>query len=309
MIKAGIAGADSKIAGELIRILVNHPDVDIIAAEAPNLKGISIAAVHHGLIGETDLCFSSRLDLSKLDVLFLCGPQNPLGTTHSVSALCCANPELRVIGFPESSIAKSDDDTAIALGLSEMGRKPLVRGARHAMLVDPIASIALIGLYPLANHMLLNAPLALHVDVPSDLDSDSGMEIAALQIASHLSKAQSSFSWPVTVFANKTAHTRATRVYTSIACSLAIEEVMRLYNEIYDDHNFTFIVGQPASGSEVSGTQKCIISLQKHDSSTLNIDIVADCRMRGGAGDAVHVMNLLFGLHEKVGLTFKAAKF
>ena len=87
-----------------------------------------------------------------------------------------------------------------------------------------------------------------------------------------------------------------------------INTIRDLYEKTYSDHNFSFISDSPVSTDEVTGTDKCIISLYETDGK-LTIDSVSDCRMRGGAGDAVHAMNLIYGLHEKTGLYLKAHKY
>ncbi|MDE5870864.1 MAG: hypothetical protein K2H22_02810, partial [Muribaculaceae bacterium] len=102
---------------------------------------------------------------------------------------------------------------------------------------------------------------------------------------------------------------RGLKVVVDIPCSLDINEVFRIFDDCYDDHNFTFMVGSSMPGYEVEGTQKTLVTLQKLSSDRLTVTVVADCRMRGGAGDAVHIMNLLFGLHERTGLYLKAHKF
>lgn len=304
MIKTGIAGAQNQTAGELLRILVNHPDVVVQAVESRPNTGLSVTAVHHGLIGETPLFFQPALDPSKLDVVFVCDPEAdvtlPMLTHHY--------PGLRVVDLTwRHSLHPDDDDTVY--GLSEIFRKPMVRGSMSAAVPRPLASIALIALYPLAAHSALPGELLLHCEAPADLCTPAVLEQSAAEIEARLSELEQANGCEVRIEATPTGHHRATRVTLSVPCSLPIEEVQRMYESIYDDHNFTFMVGSPTDTREVSGTHKCIVSLRKTTPATLEVDALADCRMRGGAGEAVHAMNLLFGLHEKVGLSLKAAKY
>ena len=82
-----------------------------------------------------------------------------------------------------------------------------------------------------------------------------------------------------------------------------------VYEDYYDDHNMTYILRDRKDYKEVEGSDKCIVSLIDKSNGQLVIDTIADARLRGGAGDATHVMNLFCGLHEKVGLTLKVNNF
>ena len=195
----------------------------------------------------------------------------------------------------------------VVYGLPEINRKPLVRGAVSAMVPSPAASVVLTALYPLATHMLLNDSVKVSVSLPSDiLQKDKGN--AQKEIARILSQTQLSFSENFNLELKAIDGERCMKADISLSCPVSIEQIHEMY-EIYDDHNFAFPVSSVVNVKEVSGTDKCVISLNKPDDSTLRIEAVADPRMRGGAGEAVHIMNLLFGLHEKTGLALKASDF
>ncbi len=304
MIKVGIAGAETQSAGELIRLLLGHPDIVLSVIESPTHSGLSVSALHHGLLGEMPMLFSGVLDPSSLDVVFLCNSASIL----TLQELHSRFKKLRVIDLTDRLGINPEASEAI-LGISELYRKPLVRGARAASISAPIPAVALIALYPLASHMLLNDKLFLNVEAPADICAPQVLQHAASVIKYRLETLQPSFNHTVEISASPWSHPRAIRLSFTLKCSLALEEIIRIYDNIYDDHNFTFIVSQPARPCDVAGTQKCLIALRKPDHRILEVDIVADCRMRGGAGDAVHVMNLLFGLHEKVGLSLKVSDY
>ncbi|MDE5797073.1 MAG: hypothetical protein K2H75_08165 [Muribaculaceae bacterium] len=304
MIKVGIAGAETKAAGELIRLLLGHPDIVLSVIEVPTHSGLSVSTLHHGLLGEMPLLFSSTFDPAALDVVFLCNSASALTFPQLYNHF----KKLRIIDLTDS-LGIEPENSAAVLGISELYRKPLVRGARAASIPAPIPAIALIALYPLASHMLLNDNLHLKVEAPDDMCTSPIIQEATSVLIHRLEMLQPSFRHSVEVTALPWSHPRALRVSFTLKCALALEEITRIYDNIYDDHNFTFIVGQPARACDVSGTQKCLIALRKPDAHTLDVNIVADCRMRGGAGDAVHVMNLLFGLHEKVGLSLKVSDY
>jgi len=306
MIKAGIAGADTLMAGELIRILVNHPDVELISAFAPGKVGRKVASVHHGLAGECDLEFSPDINPAKLDVIFI--------DAHSdVADRFRLNtdrwPDLRIIDMshcPSLDFEKLD----MAYGLAEINRKQLVRGCKRAVVPRSVSAVALICLYPLARHLLLNGNINISYACPSDIDTDEKSEMVRLEILDVLRNTQNSFNGDVMLRRLLEEVTpRGLRVEIEIPCTLDINEVFRIYNDIYDDHNFTHLLPVTMPGYEVEGTQKCLVSLQKRTPDNLTVSAVADCRMRGGAGDAVHIMNLLFGLHERTGLYLKVHHF
>ncbi len=306
MIRVGIAGADTAMAGELIRILVNHPDVELTSAFAPGKVGRKVASVHHGLAGECDLEFSPDINPQKLDVIFI--------DAHSdVADRFRMNtdrwPELRII---DMSHCPSLDFEALemAYGLPEINRKELVRGCKRAVVPRSVAAAAIIGLYPLARHLLLKGNITVGYACPVDIDTEEKIGMARQEILHVLKKTQNSFDGDIIMrHLGEEVTDRGLKVNIDLPCSLDINEVFKLYEHCYDDHNFTFMLSSSVPGYEVEGTQKTLVTLQKISDDKLTVTVVADCRMRGGAGDAVHIMNLLFGLHERTGLYLKAHKF
>lgn len=308
MIRVGIAGADTPMAGELIRILINHPDVELTDAFAPGKAGRSVASVHHGLAGDCDLSFTPDINPGKLDLIFI--------DAHSeVADRFRMNtdrwPDLRII---DMSHCPTLDFEALEMtyGLPEINRKALVRGAKRAVVARSVAAASIIGLYPLARHLLLKGDIEIHYACPPDIDTDEKREMAKQETEHVLRITQNSFNGKVILIDDSQARPLTDRtlwVETNLPCSLEIEEIFKIYGEVYDDHNFSHAVQTLVGPEEVEGTQKTIITLQKRTPETLSVTVAADCRMRGGAGDAVHLMNLLFGLHERTGLNLKVNKF
>lgn len=306
MIKVGIAGADTAMAGELIRILVNHPDVELVSAFAPGKVGRTVASVHHGLAGECDLEFSPDINPQMLDVIFI--------DAHSdVADRFRMNtdrwPDLRII---DMSHCPSLDFEALemAYGLPETNRKQLVRGCKRAVVPRSVAVAAVIGLYPLARHLLLKGDIIVDYACPADIDTEEKINMVRQEILYVLRKTQISFNGDIKLHRlEEEVSDRGLKVVIDLPCSLEISEVFKVFEDCYDDHNFTFMVSSAMPGYEVEGTQKTLVTLQKQTADRLTVTVVADSRMRGGAGDAVHIMNLLFGLHERTGLYLKAHKF
>lgn len=306
MIRAGIAGADTPMAGELIRILVNHPDVELMSAFALGKVGRKVSSVHHGLEGECDLEFSPDINPAQLDLIFI--------DAHSeVADRFRMNtdrwPDLRII---DMSHCPSLDLEALDMeyGLPEINRKSLVRGCRRAVVARSVAAVAIIGLFPLARHLLLKGDIEVGYACARDIDTEEKIEMSRQEICEILRKTQNSFLGDVKMRRlDEEVSDRGLKVTINIPCTLDMEELFRLYSDLYDDHNFTFTLSRAMPGYEVEGTQKTLITLQKQTPGSLTVTVIADCRMRGGAGDAVHIMNLFFGLQEQTGLRLKAHKF
>lgn len=299
MIKVGILGADSPIAGEIIRILIHHPDVDIRSLYAPASMGKPVDIVHHGLIGEKPLSFSDTIDPGKLDFLFI------LDDNTNLSSLPDNLKWIDMSGHSWSSMSEST-----VYGLSEAFRKPLVRGARHAFLPNPVASVSLISLNPVALNLLLGGDLKIDIELPDGFESEEIpglLKEAEEELLAVIPLIQNSFNGKINLTVKKhSGSTRAMKVGIVYRCLMDIADIARLYNNVYDDHNFSFLVDRPVSAKEVEGTNKCILRLTRPDSDSVRIESIVDPTMRGGAGEAVHIMNLLCGLYEKTGLALKS---
>lgn len=302
MIKVGIAGGDTLMAGELIRILVNHPDVDIISVCAPGKKGMRVDKAHHGLIGECNLVFSEYLDPENLDVVFI--------DAHSALADHFRSQELpsdglHIIDMSHGEVPTADSGTVYAL--SEINRKKMVHGADRAVVPRSIAAVALLALLPLAEHLMLPSDIRLKVAAPDDITVPAKLEMAAGEVEYWLSRLQTSFSGHVAIdVESRDNSSRGIRVSTSMPVGTDLQLVRDLYETRFEDHTLTYSGDLPMDFKQVEGTDKCLIRLDNTPDGSLSVEAVADCRMRGGAGDAVHAMNLMFGLIETTGLRLKA---
>lgn len=305
MIKVGIMGARQEDAGELLRILIHHPETDIISLHAPAFAGRSVAACHHGFIGEEIVSFSDSIDPSALDVLFIAEDSE---AADDIVQRAEEWPGLHIIDMSARRIHRLAAG-GFEYGLSEINRKPLVRGARLAVVPTPAAALAMIALHPLALNQLIDSDLEISVAAPADMAASLDPGAIATEIATMIAKSQTGYSGKVHVRIIPSDMTRTMRVLTMMKSPLSIEEVDNLFETIYDDHNFVFTSLSQIDNSEVEGTQKCIVCFDKPGAGLLALETVGDSHMRGGAGDATHVMNLFFALDEKVGLTLKPSVF
>lgn len=302
MVKVGILNADTPLAGEIIRILVAHPETELVAPIAPALLGRNVSAVHHGLIGEETPSFTDKLNLEDID--FLIFPNY-----DEFASLCLSKlndqQDLKLVVLPQEYI--TDD---FAIGLSEINRKTLVRGTTKAFILSPLIAGPLIALVPLAHFLLLNSDIEITSQLPADIVKTLDVVTETKRLKQILNKYQSSFNSDISIAVDAISGSdRAAYSKILFKTSLPVEEIQNIFDKIYDDHNFTFLTGKEPDIKEVEGTQKVIISLKKPDPETLAIEMVYDARMRGGAGDVVHILNLFFGLHEKTGLDMKASRY
>lgn len=305
MIKVGIIGADTSDAGELLRILIRHPEVDVTTLYSPSYAGRQITACHHGFIGEQINNFTDNIDPSSLDMIFL-------SDNSEMSDNILENSEkwtdLRIIDLsPERSNRRFR--YGMEFGLSEINRKPLVRGARLASIPKSASALALISLYPLALNNLLPPEMEITIFVPGQKAKTMSEDEISAEINSFISSVQSDYTGKIHVRLRPTDPSRTMKVKTVIRCPLAVAEVNDIFDSVYDDHSFTFTSLTEIDRREVEGTQKCIVSFSKPAAGLLEIDSIGDCYLRGGSGDAVHVMNLFFSLDEKVGLQLKPSVY
>lgn len=295
------------MAGELIRLLVNHPDVDIVWVHSARYAGRLISDVHHGLLGETDLRITSAVDLDSINVLFIFRHK---GQTIEWLKDRVIPKNLRIIDL---SVDMQDPDVAnehdFVYGLPELNRKVLVRGAKRAIVPHPVAALCALSLLPLAKDEALHSMLHADVcgprlgEIPEKTLDDISREIAFA-----LKELHPTFNQQIEIGTANTSFDRAMMLTARLPINLDIADITRRYREFYDDHNFVFIVNAIPDAKEVEGTNKCLIHLDKQNGE-LQVTAIMDALLKGAAGSAVHVMNLLFGLIERTGLALKASTF
>ena len=323
MIKAGIIGGAGHRAGELIRLLINHPDVEIISVHNPQAAGRPVAELHHGLTGETDLRFTPDIDLTGLDVAFSCLPK---GESAKLLKNLELPEDLRFIDL-SSDFRTPVEGSDFIYGISEMNRKPMVRGAKHVATPGSVAMAIELALLPLAKNLMLNNPIHITA-ITGTTDTETAPESVIdfeyrhdnvslsrafvhpqlEEITSTLRTLQTSFNAPINLLSFGGSFPRGTLIAAYMSTPIELDQIRALYEDYYDDHNFTFIVNHPVDIKDVTNTNKCLIRLEKTDDKLL-ITAAIDNLLKGASGNAVHCMNLLFGLHERVGLMLKGSAY
>ena len=323
MIKAGIVGGSGYTAGELIRLLLNHPDVNLRWIHSRSHAGERLDSVHKGLVGETNLSFGSEAPLDEIDVLFMCtqhGSSKDFIDSHELP------PELKVIDMSQD-FRKTSDEHDFVYGLPELNRRRIVHDCVHVANPGSFATAVELALLPMAKNLMLNSPLHINsimgsTGVGSRPEQSvhyswrsSNMQLYKPfkheqidEIKQTLSALQMSFKADIDFIPMHGPFTRGVFTTIYMDCNIDIDELKRIYNEYYDDHNFTFVVEAPVDLKDVVNTNKCLINLERVGSKLI-ITSVIDNLLKGGSGTAVHNMNLLFGLHERVGLMLKATAF
>lgn len=323
MIRAGIIGGAGYTAGELIRLLVNHPDVELAWVNSTSNAGNPVADIHQGLIGETSLRFSDDTPWDDIDVLFCCTPH---GKTREFMDATAVPERVKIIDL--STDYRIEDGTHdFVYGLPELNRKRLVRGATRVANPGCFATAIQLALLPLAKNLLLNSDI--HVTAITG-STGAGVKPSATshfswrndnvsiykpfrhqhlaEIRQSLSSLQSSFKADINFIPVRGCFSRGIMAILYTDCPLELEQARKLYEDYYDDHSFTFVTDKAPDLKDVVNTNKCILHLDKVDGKLL-ITSVIDNLVKGASGQAVHNMNLIFGLQERVGLALKPSAF
>lgn len=325
MIKIGIVGAAGYTGGELLRILVNHPQSEIAWAHSKSQAGKPVYATHTDLLGDTDLTFSgediaSLLALEGLDVIFLCSGHNESKKFLTENLI----PEtLKIIDL---STDFRDQSNGFVYGLPELQRDTIKTATKIANPGCFATSIEL-ALLPLASAGLLTDDV--HVSAITG-STGAGQALSATthftwrnnnisiykafthqhlrEIKMSLDALQSGFNKEINFIPYRGDFARGimANVYTKF--SGTIEEALALYQNYYASHPFTHVSTQDIDLKQVVNTNKCLVQLQKHEGNLL-ITSVIDNLTKGASGQAVQNMNLLFGLPETAGLRLKAPAF
>lgn len=325
MIQAGIIGGAGYTAGELIRLLVHHPKVNINFVYSTSNAGNKISKVHQDLVGSIDLHFADTIN-SDIDVLFMClghGKSRTFLEDHSFSN------HTKFIDLSNDFRLKEDSlfqGKEFVYGLPEL-QKAKIQKATHIANPGCFATAIQLALIPLANAQLLEGQL--HVNAVTGATGagtslsptthftwrDNNFSVYKPFTHQHLGEInqsmfsiQKSFDSDIFFIPNRGNFSRGifATAYTTFKGNL--EDAKSLYTSFYKDAKFTFISDESIHLKQVVNTNKCLIHLHKHG-DTLLITSIIDNLIKGASGQAIQNMNLVFGLDETVGLQLKATFF
>lgn len=321
-IKVGVIGGAGYTAGELLRILIFHPTVEIVFINSSSNAGNPLTNIHSGLIGETDLKFTSQLPLTEVDALFLCSAH---GDSKKFMEHNVVPASVKIIDLSTDFRTKSPNHDFI-YGLPELNRN-IIRTANHIANPGCFATTIQLALLPLAAAGLLTDEI--HVNAitgstgagvkPSDTSHFSwrNNNISIYKAFAHqhlqeigqsLRQLQHNFDKAINFIPVRGNFARGIFASTYTTCKLNLEEATHLYTDFYNDAAFTFVVDKNPDMKQVVNTNKGIVYLEKHGDKLLIVSMI-DNLLKGASGQAVQNMNLMFGLDEKTGLQLKSIGF
>ncbi len=325
MINVGIIGGSGYTAGELLRLLVHHPNVAIDFVYSTTNAGVSVDKQHTDLIGEIDLKFTNTIN-PKVDVLFLCLGH---GRSRSFLETNTFSEDTKVIDLGNDFRLKSDHNflgRAFVYGLPEL-QKEKIKMANNVANPGCFATAIQLGLLPLTSVNKLKNPVHINATtgstgagvVPGGTTHFSWRDnnFSSYKVFTHqhlgeieqsLKQVQNDFETPIFFIPNRGNFSKGiyATMYTQYDGDL--EEAQRLYENFYADAKFTVVSDEEIHLKQVVNTNKCILHISKKNGMLL-ITSVLDNLIKGASGQAIHNMNLMFGLEEKTGLELKASAF
>lgn len=337
-VKVGILGAAGYTGGELIRVLLNHPEVEIVFAHSESNAGNKIYDVHEGLIGETEMEFSSEMPFEKVNVLFFCfghGKSEVFLQEHEI-------PEnVRIIDLAQDFRLAGDHD--FIYGLPEIHREQ-TKDCKHLANPGCFATCIQLGLLPLAKAGLLSKDISVNAITGSTgagqkpgstthfswrNDNMSVYKLFAHQhlheicqtlnnlkpdsaphVADPLKEGYEAEGISVDFIPYRGDFPRGifcTEVITLDEAKSA-EEIAQLYKDFYQEAAFTHYSEKPLDMKQVVNTNKALVHTEVFGKKIV-VTCTIDNLLKGAVGQAVQNMNIMFGLEEKTGLNLKASAF
>lgn len=326
MIKAGIIGGAGYTGGELIRILLGHPEVEIAFVHSRSNAGKPLYTVHADLIGETDLLFADAIS-QDIDVLFLClghGESKKFLTENTIDA------RIRVIDLANDfRLAENAQlgERQFVYGLPELNREA-IRAAKNIANPGCFATAIQLGLLPLAQAGLLKEAYVTGITgstgAGQSLSATSHFSWRTNNIQAyktlthqHLGEIVQSLQQlstqplveaPVHFVPWRGDFARGIFASATVDTGESLNNLYQLYRDYYQSHPFTVVTDQAVFLKQALNTNKCVIQLEK-SGNKLVVHSVIDNLIKGASGQAVQNMNLLFGLEETTGLHLKSIGF
>lgn len=322
MIKVGIVGGAGYTAGELLRLLVNHPDVEIVFINSSSHAGCPITDVHEGLYGDTDLTFTDQLPLDAIDCLFICsghGKSREFMESHDITA------GLKIVDFSQDyRLAAEGND--FVYGLPELNKAAICK-AQHIANPGCFATCIQLGLLPLAANDLLKGEVVVNAITgstgagvkPGETTHfswrDNNLSIYKPFVHQHLpeikqslKQLQKAFASDITFIPFRGDFPRGIFASILVDCNEELDTLYNRYKTFYQESPFVHVIEKNIDLKQVVNTNKCLIHLERHEGKLLIASCI-DNLLKGASGTAVHNMNLLFGLSESAGLKLKPSAF
>lgn len=322
MKKIGIIGGAGYTAGELLRLLINHPEVSVEFVHSSSNAGNPVTDVHQGLLGETDLVFSDTHPLDSIDILFLC-------SAHGQSRKFWEENE-RPEGLKVIDLAQDfrDESEGYVYGLPEINKD---RIAVTNSVANPgcFATALQLSLLPLAAAGLLPDNGDINITALTG-STGAGVKPGAtthfswrtdnisvykafthqhlIEIGATLQHLQPGNTAKINFIPMRGDFARGIFAVTHLECRLSEEEAIALYKDFYKDAPFTVVSDRPVDLKQAVNTNKAIIHVEKHGDRLL-ITCAEDNLLKGASGQAVQNMNIMLGIDQRTGLRLKPSAF
>ncbi len=322
MKKIGIIGGAGYTAGELLRLLINHPEVSVEFVHSLSNAGNPVTDVHQGLLGETDLVFSDTHPLDSIDILFLC-------SAHGQSRKFWEENE-RPEGLKVIDLAQDfrDESEGYVYGLPEIN-KERIAAAKSVANPGCFATALQLSLLPLAAAGLLPANGDINITALTG-STGAGVKPGAtthfswrtdnisvykafthqhlIEIGATLQHLQPGNTAKINFIPMRGDFARGIFAVTHLECHLSEEEAIALYKDFYKDAPFTVVSDRPVDLKQAVNTNKAIIHVEKHGDRLL-ITCAEDNLLKGASGQAVQNMNIMLGIDQRTGLRLKPSAF
>ena len=321
MIKVGILGAAGYTGGELIRVLLNHPQAQIVFANSESNAGNLVSDVHEGLVGDCDLRFTGDMPFGDVDVVFFCfghGKSEAFLKEHTIPA------GVKIIDLAQDFRIKGSHD--YVYGLPEIGRAE-IRQAQHVANPGCFATAIQLALLPAAHLNLLKEDVSVNAITGS---TGAGQKPSATthfswradnlsiykpfqhqhlaEICQSLRQVQGYLDASIDFIPYRGPFARGIFCTAVVKTPAPLEDVVEAYRDFYADAAFTHYCDQPIDLKQVVNTNKALVHVEKYGQKLL-ITSAIDNLLKGAVGQAVQNMNLMFGLDETAGLRLKASAF
>ena len=330
MVRIGILGAAGYTGGELIRLLVHHPEVEIVFANSESNAGNLVADVHEGLLGDTDLRFTDAMPFDEVDVVFFCfghGKSEAFLKEHTIPD------HVKIIDLAQDfRIAAPTHD--YVYGLPEIHKEQICK-CQHLANPGCFATCIQLGLLPLAKAGLLTHDVAVNAITGSTgagqkpvstthfswrTDNMSIYKVFTHQhlheIRQSLTELQGSLETDIDFIPYRGDFARGifcTEVVKfdgeeGTSTNPTAEQLADMYRTFYADAAFTHYIDKALDLKQVVNTNKALVHIDKFGNKVV-ITCIIDNLLKGAVGQAVQNMNLMFGIDEKAGLNLKANAF
>jgi len=320
-VQVGIIGGAGYTAGELIRILLHHPKVNIQFIHSNSQEGKLVSDIHQDLLGETFLSFSKEIK-TDIDVIFLC-----MG--HGKSKVFLEKTQLpnhiKIIDLSRDYRLKNEDNKFV-YGLPELN-KSKIQQSNYIANCGCFATAIQLALLPLANAQQLKNDIHVHAITGSTGAGQNPSSTTHFswrnnnvsiykpfthqhleEIHQSIQQLQNRFEQEINFLPVRGNFSRG--IFASIYTKTDLEEkeLIELYQKYYADEPFVFISPTNPSLKQVVNTNKCVLFVKKEGNKVFIISLI-DNLIKGASGQAVQNMNLIFGLKETEGLGLKAMAF